>query len=239
MKRLFVSPDQLAHPKIALEPRQLHYLRDVLRVPGGEPIEVFDGEGHSFRAVLRGDELVRGETTAAVARALDVVLAQALAKGEKMDLVIQKATELGAARVVPLLTQRSVVRPDSARAAAKVERWQRIAREAARQCGRSDVPLIGPPAAWESLLRAVAEEPERRGVLLDPQEHSMRLAAALRGATRVLIAVGPEGGFSAGERESALRAGLVAAGLGPRVLRAETAGLAALAVALHVHGELG
>ena len=239
MKRLFVSPAQLAAPRIALEAGQLHYLRDVLRLGADEELEVFDGEGHSFRASMRGEALLRGEKMPGAERAADVVLAQALAKAEKMDFVVQKATELGASRIVPLLAERAVVRVDPARGSAKAERWRRIAQEAARQCGRSDVPRVEEPQRWEAFLRGVAEEPGRRGLLLDPEETSLRLGAAARGAGRILLTVGPEGGFSPRERESALRAGMLAVGLGPRVLRTETAGLAALSVVLHLRGELG
>jgi 16S rRNA (uracil1498-N3)-methyltransferase len=239
MKRLFVSPAQLADATIPLEARQLHYLRDVLRVASDEQLEVFDGEGNSFRACLRGEALVRGEKVAALSRALDVVLAQALAKGEKMDFVVQKATELGVSRIVPVIAERAVVRVDRERGSTKAERWRRIAQEAARQCGRSDVPFVDEPREWADVLRRIGEEPERRGVLLDPEETSLRLGAAARGAARILLAIGPEGGFSPQEREMAVRAGVLAAGLGPRILRTETAAVAALAIVLHVRGELG
>ena len=237
MKRLYVSPAQLAQTDVVLDPTQLHYLRDVLRLAADEELEIFDGRGNGHRARLRGNRLALGEPLPSAPRAADVVLAQALAKGEKMDFVMQKATELGASRIVPVITERAVVRVDGERGAAKAERWRRIAQEAARQCGRSDVPQVDEPVEWPALLLAL--EQDRRGLLLDPEETAVRLGAAARGVEKLLIAVGPEGGFSGGEREAALRAGMVAVGLGPRVLRTETAGLAALAVVLHVHGELG
>lgn len=239
MKRLYVSPAQLAQTDVVLEPKQLHYLRDVLRLAPDEELEIFDGRGNGHRARLRGDRLALGERLPSASRAVDVVLAQALAKGEKMDLVVQKATELGASRIAPVITERTVVRVEGERGAAKAERWRRIAQEAARQCGRSDVPRVDEPMEWAALLKAAAGQPDRRGLLLDPEERALRLGDAARGAGKLLLAVGPEGGFSAAERDAALRAGMVAAGMGPRVLRTETAGLAALAVVLHVHGELG
>jgi 16S rRNA U1498 N3-methylase RsmE len=119
------------------------------------------------------------------------------------------------------------------------ERWRRVAQEAARQCGRADVPMIDEPAGWDRILALLRDEPGRRGLLLDPEESKLRLGAAARGARKLLLAVGPEGGFSSEERERARQGGLLPVGMGPLVLRTETAGLAALAVLLHVHGELG
>jgi 16S rRNA (uracil1498-N3)-methyltransferase len=166
-----------------------------------------------------------------------VVLVQALAKGEKMDLVVQKATELGASRIVPLASERAVVKLQPG--AAKLDRWRRIAQEAARQCGRADVPRIDEPCGLAEVLRMLRDDPERRGLLLDVEEKSLRLSAAARGVSRLLLAVGPEGGFSPEEHDQARRGGMLPVALGPLVLRTETAGLAALAVLLHVHGDLG
>jgi 16S rRNA (uracil1498-N3)-methyltransferase len=234
MKRLFA-----ARPEAPLSAEQLHYLRNVLRLSDGEPLEVFDGRGAAWRAELRGESLQLGERLPVQQRPLDVVLAQALAKGEKMDLVVQKATELGASRIVPLQGERSDVRLDAGRGQSKQQRWQRIAQEAARQCGRADVPLVDAPCGWDAIFALLRGDPDRRGLLLDPAANDLRLGAAARGSARLLLAVGPEGGFSPKERELALQNGLVAASLGPLVLRTETAGLAALSVALHVHGQLG
>ena len=253
MHRLFVPPEQLhASGRIRLTPEQARHLGAVLRLKPGEEIEVFDGKGARFRAwleeapeldaaVLRlAESLPEGPL-----RAVDVTLVQALAKGEKMELIIQKATELGAARIVPLSSERAVVRLDAERGGSKAERWRRVAQEAARQCGRADVPRIDEPLGWEGVLGLLRDEPGRRGLLLDPEAvgaaagTALRLGAAARGARRVLIAVGPEGGFSAEERARALGGGMIPVSLGPLVLRTETAGLAALSVVLHVHGELG
>ena len=246
MHRLFIPPDQLGSPRVKLTPEQVRYLGTVLRLRPGEEIEVFDGKGARFRAWLQDSP----ELDAAVllldeplpegpARAVDVVLVQALAKGEKMELVVQKATEMGATRILPLASERAVVRVDTERGSAKAERWRKVAQEAARQSGRADVPRIDEPAGWDAVFAVLRDEPARRGLLLDPEEAELRLGQAARGARRLLIAIGPEGGFSADERERAVRGGMLPVGLGPLVLRTETAGLAALAIVLHVHGELG
>jgi 16S rRNA (uracil1498-N3)-methyltransferase len=224
---------------LPMTPEQARHVA-VLRLLDGAPIELFDGGGRRFRAELTSGSLrVLEELAPLPQRRADVVLVQALAKGEKMDLVVQKATELGVSRIVPLAAERAVVRLGTERAGSRVGRWQKLAQEAARQCERSDVPAIDAPASWGDVFALLRAEPARRGILLDPAERELRLAAAARGSSELLLAIGPEGGFSERERDEALRAGMLAAGLGSLVLRTETAGLAALAVVLHVHGGLG
>lgn len=240
MRRLFVPPGQLsetgpaASATVRLTGEQARYLTAVLRLRPGDALEIFDGRGARYAAALEPGEILRvGARVLEEARALDVVLAQGLAKGEKMDLVVQKATELGVTRIAPFEAERSVVKLSAERGAARTERFRRIAQEAARQCGRADVPLIDEPRTLAALL-----ETDRLCLLLDPPA-ALRLSAAARGVPRLLLAVGPEGGFSPGELELAQRAGAAAVGLGPLVLRTETAGLAALAVLQHLHGALG
>jgi 16S rRNA (uracil1498-N3)-methyltransferase len=220
-----------------LTPEQARYV-SVLRLSPGEFVELFDGSGRRVRAeLLASGYRVVEELPRQPSRRADVVLVQALAKGEKMDFVVQKAVELGVSRILPLATERAVVKLDGERGANRAERWRKVAQEAARQSGRADVPRIDEPAGWDAVFSLLREE--RLGVLLDPEARELRLGAAVRGASSVLLAVGPEGGFSPDERERALREGMLAASLGSLVLRTETAGLAALSVVLHVLGELG
>jgi 16S rRNA (uracil1498-N3)-methyltransferase len=235
--RLYVP--RLSGALVQPTPAQARHLA-VMRLLPGAFVELFDGEGRRFKAALAADGLhVLEELAPAAPRRLDIVLVQALAKGEKMELVIQKATELGASRIVPLAAEHSVVKLDGERGASRTERWRKVAQEAARQSGRADVPRIDEPASWEDLFTLLRNEPERRGILLEPSAKDLRLSAAVRDHAQLLLVVGPEGGFSTVETERALREGLLAASLGSLVLRTETAGLAALSVALHVHGELG
>ena len=240
LRRLYVPPWQLAAgPRVKLTGEQSRHLVTVLRLAPGAEVEAFDGRGGRFRALLGEGELEIGAALASQERRLDVVLAQSLARGEKMDLVIQKATELGASRIVPLASDRAVVRLGAERGRTRAARWRRIAQEAARQCGRADVPPVDEPCGWDAVFTLLGGDAERRGLLLDPEEAALRLGEAARGAPRLLIAVGPEGGFSAAERTRAIESGLLGVSLGRLVLRSETAGLAALAIALHVNGELG
>lgn len=238
-RRLHVPAAQLAlgNP-VSLNPSQSRYVETVLRLRPGAELEVFDGLGRRYAAVLESAGLrVEAEVPPAPPSALDVWLAQAVVKGDKLDLVVQKATELGASRIVLLDTARSVVKLDDRRAHSRLDRLRRIAEEAARQCGRSDVPsLDGPLPLYELPARF---EPDRPGLLLDPDESDLRLSQAARGASRLCLVVGPEGGFAPEERDRAVFAGMLPVSLGRLVLRTETAGLVALALVRHLAGDLG
>jgi len=237
--RLFVPPEQIAD-LVRLDPAQSRHLEVVLRLGPGAELEVFDGRGARWPARIEAPGVLRlGRRADPERGAADVWLAQALAKGEKLDLVVQKATELGARRILPLAAERSVVRLDEDRAERRAARLRRIAQEAARQCGRSDVPEVSAPCTLADLADLLRAEPDRRGLLLDPEERALRLSQAARGASRLLLAVGPEGGFTPAERAGAAAAGFAPVTLGSRVLRTETAGLAALAIVQHLAGDLG
>ncbi len=225
---------------------RLHYLVRVLRLSAGDALEVFDGQGRCFDARLAtvtdaAATLELGEARAAPRpRAITVV--QGLPRAEKLELVLQKATELGAAAFAPAACARSVVKlDDAAKAQGKRERWQRIVEEAARQCGRADVPPVFPVLPLE---RAVAALPDAPAVfVLDEEERALPLSLAARPAleTRrpLALVVGPEGGLTREEVSALVAAGAVAVTLGALVLRTETAALAALAVLRHLDGELG
>jgi len=238
-RRLHVPAAQLAQGNpVALAPAQSRYLETVLRLAPGAEVEVFDGEGRRFEALLEPSSLHIGkELPRAAASSLDVWLAQAIVKGDKLDLVTQKATELGVSRILLFDSSRSVVKLDDRRAGSRVERLQRVAEEAARQSGRSDVPPIDGPISLDAVGDRL--EPDRLALLLDPEETDLRLSQAARGASRLCLVVGPEGGFAPEERERAANRGMIPVSLGPLVLRTETAGLAALAVVRHLAGELG
>lgn len=238
-RRLHVPAAQLAGGNpVALTASQARYLETVLRLAPGAEVEVFDGEGRRFAAELEPSALRIGkELPRAFASSLDVWLAQAIVKGDKLDLVVQKATELGISRILLFDSTRSVVKLDDRRAGSRVERLQRVAEEAARQCGRSDIPQIDGPIPFDDLSARI--EPDRLGLLLDPEETELRLSQAARGASRLCLVVGPEGGLAPEERDRAAAAGMIPVSLGRLILRTETAGLAALVVVRHLAGELG
>ena len=170
-----------------------------------------------------------------------VSLIQALAKGDKLDLVVQKSTELGVGRIIPVTTERVVQRldPGELQSLSKRTRWQKIATEAARQSGRIDIPEVEGVTSLQTALTASAKEALKLILWEGARQTSLRSVLPAAPPQQIVIAVGPEGGFTTDEVEAARAAGFVAAGLGPRVLRTETAALATLAILGYVLGDLG
>jgi 16S rRNA (uracil1498-N3)-methyltransferase len=223
---------------------QARYLKTVLRMKEGDPLLIFNGTDWEYEAVIRrqtaeGMELeITGRQRLPEAR-IHVTLCQAVPKAEKMDGIIRHATELGAERIVPFLAERSIPRWRPEQLPRKRERWQKIAVEASRQCGRSDIPEIGEIVTFERMLRDVPES----GLRLIPweEETTTGIREVLRdpvraGMTEFVLVIGPEGGFSAGEIDQARRAGFLSVSLGKRVLRVETASLAVIAVLQYEKG---
>jgi 16S rRNA (uracil1498-N3)-methyltransferase len=238
-RRIHVARGRIAGGRARLEPAEWHYLRGVLRLAPGAPLEVFDGEGgvHEAEVPREGEPLLLGPGRRADPPRATIWLAFAPPRGDRADWVVQKATELGAVRLVPFEAERSVVRLAGARAEARARRWRRIAAEAARQCGRADVPTVDAPTTFPGAL-ALAPAAFRRLVLFEGGGEPFELGLD-RSAPGHLLAVGPEGGFAAGEVSAAAAAGGRVVSLGPRILRAETAALAAVALAQHLLGDLG
>lgn len=235
---------------MVLSAEESRHLRDVLRLRAGEEAYVFDGEGREFACVVREEGGRGGLVTLEVRGAaeppspespLELTLAVALLKGEKFDLVVQKATELGAARVEPVLTARSDVRPRDARdTERRVERWRRLALEASKQSGRARVPAVNHPQTFDRLVRAESHEGTRR--LLFTERGGAGLASFFGGVTTrpasVLALVGPEGGWADEELSLAREQGWTLVTLGGRTLRAETAAITVCALLQHAFGDL-
>jgi 16S rRNA (uracil1498-N3)-methyltransferase len=228
--RFFVDLPLQVGVSAGLPPDVAHHAVRVLRLSDGAPITLFDGRGGEYAAKLR----ITGSQVAAAVERFDPVeresplaltLIQAMVASEKLDWIVEKAVELGAARVVVVPTQRSVVRLDAARTARRLQHWRDLARAACCQCGRNRVPQIEFCASIDAAVHAVPEAGAR--LLLHPAAaHDLPTELAGGGA---VILVGAEGGLTDAEVARATNAGFVATRLGPRVLRTETAGLAALA----------
>ncbi len=241
--RIFVDcPLQAGLEVILPEQAAAHAVR-VLRLKAGDALTLFNGDGCDYpaRLIAASPREVRTRIEAVNAAAnespLRIVLAQALARGEKMDWIVQKATELGVAAIIPLITERSEVRLDAARAGKRAAHWRAVAIAACEQSGRSVLPAIAEPASLETW----AASPDRA-------DRTLRLALLPDGGVRpralggvpesVVLVAGPEGGF--GERDlSGLRgAGFRGLALGPRILRTETAGIVAIAALQALYGDL-
>ncbi len=241
MHRCYVPRANWAAGILALPPAEAHHLLHVLRATEGEAVVVFDGAGQQARATVgrssaAGVELRLLEPPHAVAAgAVELRLYQAIPKGPRMDLVIEKATELGAARIVPVLTQRVIVRLDPPQAAARVARWMRIAAAAAKQCGTPRLPEVSAVQPFETALREAATADCCLAGLLSGQPQPLRdvvRAAAARPTPprHVALLIGPEGDFTPAEAQAILAAGAVPVSFGARVLRTDTAALFGLSV---------
>jgi len=229
------SQGELAGPAAA-------HIGKVLRLRAGDAIVLFDGSGLEYDARIRS--ITRHRVTVAVGAghdpgtesALEVTLMQGICRSQRMDMLIQKATELGIASIHPVSCERSVVRLDDARAPRKMEHWRQVAISACEQSGRVRIPEIAAPATVAATMEAVADTTGAR-LLLDPLADE-NLGAALDSARRITLLIGPEGGLAEAERAAALATGFRPVRLGPRTLRTETAPLAALSILQYLAGDL-
>lgn len=237
MAGFLVDPaDVLQGGTLVLRGEEAHHLVRVRRHRQGEVVEVVDGAGNWYR--VRIEAVERDQVRAQILdRQQDrgespvrLTLAAALVRGQRFDFLVEKATELGVAVLVPLLTERGVVRPGSEH---KPARWEHLARAALKQCGRSRLPLIAAPAALGAVVRAGVEEGQQVLLAMPAEGDDLRRCLEGRPAERLVLAVGPEGGFSPGEAEEARRQGARIFSWGKRVLRSETAGMVLAALVLH------
>ena len=241
--RLFVRGDLRPDQALVLDEEQSRYVGRVLRLRVGDAIAVFNGEAGEFTATISS----LGKTSAALAvgsaiessteSPLKVHLVQGVSRGERMGLIVQKATELGVKRISPVLTEYGVVKLDQARATKRHEHWQKVAETACEQSGRIRPPLIDEPLTLKSWLGAKTREADV-DLILRP-DATTPMASLQPPKTKVCLLIGPEGGFSDIEYGDASVAGFTAVSLGPRVLRTETAAIAAVAVAESIWGDLG
>jgi 16S rRNA (uracil1498-N3)-methyltransferase len=236
-RRLFVPPERLSATPIIVSGDEHHHIARVLRARPGDAITLFDGAGGEVAArivrVGRDEtELAADAPVASAGVGTPLVLLTAVPRGGRMDFLVQKCSELGVSRIAPVITDRSVVRPDPGKRA----RWEKIAREAARQCGRADVPQVSAAVALATAL-AAPDLPERR-LVLSTDGAGQVLRALLAGPAPSALLIGPEGGFTAAEIEAARAARFVPVSLGSRILRVETAAIVAVALAEEALGGL-
>ncbi|HLJ39682.1 MAG TPA: 16S rRNA (uracil(1498)-N(3))-methyltransferase [Steroidobacteraceae bacterium] len=235
LTRVFVEGPLGSGKRITLEGNAAGHITRVLRLRVGASLVLFDGTGGEFEASI--DKAHGGTVTVAIGEhhtieresPLAVTLAQGVSRGERMDLVVQKATELGVTQLVPVLTERSVVRLTAQQSDRKLNHWRAITIAACEQCGRNRLPAVAPAVALAAFLR---EAPAAAGakLLLSPEGSTTLEGLARPLSAPVTVLIGPEGGLTDEEEQSAVAAGFAAVRLGPRVLRTETAAIAALAL---------
>ena len=245
MRRLFYKG--ILADTVEITGSDAHHLMHVMRAKAGQEIILVDDENQvarmemtAFRedaVTLTLSERLEADTESPI----DLVLAQCLLKSDKMDMVVQKAVELGAVGVIPVRSQNCVVRYDAKKAAARQQRWQKIADEAAKQCGRTALLAVDPVTDIKALIATEKECEDSVLVFFYENEDTQTVKEYLRQikSRRIVLLVGPEGGFSLDEAKAVEEAGGKSVTLGPRILRAETAALTAMSVVQYECGDLG
>lgn len=254
MRRFFVEEKNIKENRVAIKGDEARHIAQVLRLKEGDRIKVFTGKGREYLIEIRearkkeviGNILL--ETELKTEPKVSITLVQGIPKSNKMDFIVQKTTELGVKRIVPVITQRTIVKLDKEKARARRSRWQRIVKEAAKQSGRAIIPKVDEITTFIQSLGIINKE----GLNLIPweEEESTSLKEVLRPITAgtptavgvgspITVFIGPEGGFTPEEAGAAKERGAIPVSLGPRLLRTETAGLATLAMILYELGDLG
>jgi 16S rRNA (uracil1498-N3)-methyltransferase len=242
MHRFYISPEDWKPGALTLGGSEAHHARDVLRMRAGEKLVLFNGRGHEITAEivdLGGDEIELRKLHEAETPPLQcrIVLGQAIPKGKNMDLIVQKAVEIGAAEIAPIISDRTIVQVDSENAAQKQSKWKQIAIEAAKQCGQNWLPHVHAPRKLAELFSALGESFDLQliGSLQPGARHLKKVLADYSSEHQhhprsVLMLVGPEGDFTPAELALARRYGCQPITLGPIILRVETAAIYCLSM---------
>ena len=245
MSRFYVPAPRIEKGMLRIEGNEVKHIRRVLRLKAGDGIIVFDSLGKEYEGTI-----VEEATSSVVIKIqniflskrdspLEITLVQSLLKGEKMDYLIQKATELGVKEIIPFFSSRSVPLLEKSGRLKRHHRWGRIAIEASKQCGRGVVPKIEPLQDYSEMLR-MASPDSLRLILWEREGGKLKeVLERSKEKTRIFFIVGPEGGFSLDEVEEAKRAGFIPVILGKRILKAETASLCLLSILQYEQGDIG
>ena len=246
MARFFLPKENIKNQQGVITGAELDHLRRVLRLRPGDRITLFDDAGWEHEAVIRslgahlGEVAIERSYRAERDSPLAITLGLGLTKGEKMDFVVEKATELGVQTIAPLVSQFAVPKLDERKIAQRTERWQKIALSAAKQCGRTRIPEVCPLVDFHDFIKQPHTEALKLLFWEKEQQQTLdQVHAQVMRAGAVTLMIGPEGGFSAAEASAALEQGFVTVGLGRRILRAETAAVTALALVQFIWGDLG
>jgi 16S rRNA (uracil1498-N3)-methyltransferase len=241
-RRFYIPPDSIREEASVLSSDQAHHLRDVLRIRPGEEVEIFDGLGHGYAGVVEFQDsevrVCRLRPLSSRESPISLILAAALIKSAKFELVLQKATELGVDEILPLNTRLSDIQIPEAKIPARMDRWNRIAEEAAKQCGRFASPRIHPPCNFEDFLKSAEFSSFPRLLFYEKARNPWQLDPGILSG-KLVLCIGPEGGWQDHEIALAGEAGCRIVSLGPWTLRAETASIAAVSILQHHISLLG
>ena len=246
MHRFFTTPENITEEKLILRGSDVAHIRTVLRLKGGDRIQVLDGRGNCYTVILTTVGRDRIESTIFLKEdasncesPLRICLGQGMVKGTGFDGIVRKSVELGVDKVVPVSASRCISKLSQEDAAKKIDRWSRIAREASKQCGRSSVPDIASKSTTVKDFCFVNRESDLKLIFWE-EERSLRIKDLLHKnqLNSVAILIGPEGGFSSKEVEISRKYGFQSVSLGPRLLRTDTAPLAAISILQNYWGDL-
>jgi len=246
MHKFFVTPKDIRGNSITITGEDVHHIKKVLRMDIGDELMVSDGNGKDY--ICKIDSFLKGIVKCTIIEKLNVnaesplsiILYQCLPKSDKMELIIQKCTELGVKEIVPVISSRTIVKMEDDKRDKKLERWNKIARESAKQSNRAYVPIVRPPLNFEKALEEISELD--LGIIPWEKENGNGLKHVLRdrkGVRDIGIMIGPEGGFSNEEVDKARKCGLISVTLGPRILRTETAGFVIVSIVMYEIGDMG
>ena len=246
MRHFFIEPSKIVGPTAIITGSDARHINTVLRLKPGDKIGLFDGTGFEYEAMI--EKSSAGSVEVLIARKffskaespVNIIVAQALLKDRKMDNLVRQLTELGITKWIPFIANRSVPLPPKERLAARTQRWKKIAKEALKQCKRGCVPEIGDAVSFEEILN-FEEKCDLKIAFWEKESkpvHAM-IAQPGRSIKKIFVMLGPEGGFSMQEIERARTCGFVTAALGPRILRAETATIAACVLLQYLFGDFG
>lgn len=242
--RCHVDAPLAAGATVPLDADARTHLSRVLRLREGDDVTLFNGDGHDYAAQLAGAgaalsaQVISREAAMAAESRLSITLVQALARGEKMDWIIQKAVELGVTRLVPVSTQRSEVRLDAERADKRLGHWRKVVASACEQCGRAVLPMVEAPQPLHAAMASLAADGDEARLVLDPTGQTRLADVATASARSFVVAIGPEGGFDPHELDAFTRAGWQRLRLDTPILRTETAGIAIIAALRALAGEM-
>ena len=247
MRHFYVDPAAVTKPLVILKGSEAHHIKNVLRLKPHDRIKLIDGTGNEYEAVIKTLDAekveieIRHEFQLPVTAGARILVAQAFLKEKKMDDLVRKLSELGIAGWIPFFSHRSVPKPDKNRLVGRTDRWKRIAAQAVKQCRRSDMLRIYEALSFKEVLQ-FSQACDLKIVFWENETAPLNRDLGSKGqvpSKKIMLMLGPEGGFTEQEIEMVRQSGFAVAGLGPRILRAETATLAACTLIQYLYGDMG